>query len=319
MSVLARLRSFPTTAIHRKRYEDALDNEIRFHLDAYAADLVRSGLPAWEARRQAFLRFGSPEHMKDACRRARGLRRVHRLGRAVDSVRLAVRTLCTTPCRSQTTRGRESAGAPHTTSARVPAVDPPPDTGGRATPGGQPPARLAARSHTSPSRSAASRRGPHPDSPPPGLHAPAQHPLRQEVTRMDLAEPSRRRPNTTRNGKPGSPPTGGFPGRLRRTASRARPSVRCALVAASADALRVAVLLLAALAALPSFVQAQNVYISNAGQGDRLELRSRHYSQSATIHDRQPIRRLLVRSGRTRFDSGRDRQRGYSKRLVGFP
>ena len=87
---------------------------------------------------------------------------------------------------------------------------------------------------------------------------------------MDFAQPSRRRPKTTANGNPGSAPTGGFPGEPRRTGLRARRSVRCALVADSADALRVAALLLAALAALPSFAQAQNVYVSNAGQGDRV-------------------------------------------------
>lgn len=36
MSVLARLRSFLTTASRRQRYEDALDEEVRFHLEQYA-------------------------------------------------------------------------------------------------------------------------------------------------------------------------------------------------------------------------------------------------------------------------------------------
>ena len=97
MSVLARLRSFLTTASRQKRYEDALDEEVRFHLEAYAADLVRSGVPAREARRRAHVHFGSREQVKDACRRARGLRVVEALERVVVNVRLAVRTLRKTP------------------------------------------------------------------------------------------------------------------------------------------------------------------------------------------------------------------------------
>ena len=97
MSVLARLRSFLTTASHRKRFEDALDEEVRFHLEAYAADLVRAGVPEREARRRAQVHFGSLERVKDASRRARGLRVVEELERVVVNVRLAVRTLRKTP------------------------------------------------------------------------------------------------------------------------------------------------------------------------------------------------------------------------------
>ena len=63
MSVLARLRSFLTTTSRRNRYEDALDKEVRFHLEAYAADLVRAGIPAREARRRAHVHFGSREQV----------------------------------------------------------------------------------------------------------------------------------------------------------------------------------------------------------------------------------------------------------------
>ena len=97
MSVVARLRSFLTAASRPKRFEDALDEEVRFHVEAYAADLVRSGVPAREARHRARVRFGSREQVKEECRRARGLRVVDALERVVTDVRLAARTLRKTP------------------------------------------------------------------------------------------------------------------------------------------------------------------------------------------------------------------------------
>ena len=70
---LSRLRSFFATLMRRERFEDSLDEEVRFHLDAYAEDLVRSGVPRREALRRARIHFGSVEGIKDDCRRARGL------------------------------------------------------------------------------------------------------------------------------------------------------------------------------------------------------------------------------------------------------
>ena len=97
MSVLARLRSFLATASRRQRFDDALDEEVRFHLEEYAADLVRAGVPEREARRRAHVHFGSREQVKDASRRARGLRVVEELERVAANVRLAGRTLRKTP------------------------------------------------------------------------------------------------------------------------------------------------------------------------------------------------------------------------------
>jgi predicted permease len=51
-------------------------DEMRFHLDAYAADLERTGLSREEAVRRARLEFGSPESLKEDCRQSRGLRLV---------------------------------------------------------------------------------------------------------------------------------------------------------------------------------------------------------------------------------------------------
>src|SRR4051812_35020176 len=68
--------------------------ELQFHLDARAADLVAAGVPRDEARRRARLEFGAAESYKDECREARGLRLFDDL-RA--DLRYAVRTLSRTP------------------------------------------------------------------------------------------------------------------------------------------------------------------------------------------------------------------------------
>ena len=50
-----------------------MDAELRFHLEAYTEDLVRSGLTCQEAMRRARLEFGGLEQTKEVCRDARGL------------------------------------------------------------------------------------------------------------------------------------------------------------------------------------------------------------------------------------------------------
>jgi len=69
-----RLRSFLTTLARRKRFEASLDEEMRFHLDVHAEDLVRGGVPEPEAVRRARMQFGDIEAIKNECLRARGLR-----------------------------------------------------------------------------------------------------------------------------------------------------------------------------------------------------------------------------------------------------
>ena len=52
----ARLRSFLIACTRREGFEDSLDEEVRFHLDACAEDLVReSPCPpsSWESRSQS--------------------------------------------------------------------------------------------------------------------------------------------------------------------------------------------------------------------------------------------------------------------------
>jgi predicted permease len=50
-----------------------MDAELRFHIDAYAEDLVRSGVPCGEAVRRARLEFGGMDRAKEECREERGV------------------------------------------------------------------------------------------------------------------------------------------------------------------------------------------------------------------------------------------------------
>ena len=74
MTLFARLRSLLAGLLRRTSMEDSMQDEIRFHIDAYAADLVRSGVAPGEARRRARVEFGGVERVRDECRQARGLR-----------------------------------------------------------------------------------------------------------------------------------------------------------------------------------------------------------------------------------------------------
>ncbi len=92
-----RLRSFLTAWIGRDRFEDVLDEEVRFHLEACTEELVRAGVPRREAARRARVQFGSIERAKDDCRRARGLRLTDELEQVVANVRFGLRMLLRTP------------------------------------------------------------------------------------------------------------------------------------------------------------------------------------------------------------------------------
>jgi putative ABC transport system permease protein len=53
--------------------ESEMDAELRFHIEAFAEDLVRSGVPRAEALRLARIEFGGIERAKEECREARGV------------------------------------------------------------------------------------------------------------------------------------------------------------------------------------------------------------------------------------------------------
>ena len=58
----------------RRRMEEQLEKELRFHLEQHASDLMARGCEPGEARRQARLALGGPEQVKEECRDARGTR-----------------------------------------------------------------------------------------------------------------------------------------------------------------------------------------------------------------------------------------------------
>src|SRR4029453_19283977 len=58
----------------RKKMEEDLERELRFHLDQHTADLIAQGLDTEEARRRSSLALGGPEQVKEKCRDARGTR-----------------------------------------------------------------------------------------------------------------------------------------------------------------------------------------------------------------------------------------------------
>ena len=68
--ITARLRSWWLGIFRRSRVENAMDDELRFHLDSYVEDLRHSGVPEEEAQRRARLEFGGVAQVKEECREA---------------------------------------------------------------------------------------------------------------------------------------------------------------------------------------------------------------------------------------------------------
>src|SRR5260370_8376196 len=80
--------------LRRSRMESEMDTELHFHIEAYAEDMVRSGVSRSEAMRRARLEFGGAERVKEECREARG---VHFLETLIQDVPYGLRTLRTSP------------------------------------------------------------------------------------------------------------------------------------------------------------------------------------------------------------------------------
>jgi predicted permease len=89
-----RLRSLCRALFRRDQFERGMADELRFHVDQYAEDLVRAGLTPEEAARRARLDFGGLDNVKDDCREARGVLALDHASRAV---RHAVRLMRRSP------------------------------------------------------------------------------------------------------------------------------------------------------------------------------------------------------------------------------
>jgi putative ABC transport system permease protein len=66
--MLAYFRQLFSSLFQRSQLDAELDEELRSHIERHADDLERSGLPRYQAERQARLAFGSPENAKEQCR-----------------------------------------------------------------------------------------------------------------------------------------------------------------------------------------------------------------------------------------------------------
>jgi predicted permease len=88
------VRSWWNATVRRSRMEREMDAELRFHLEAYVEDLIRSGVACDEAMRRARIEFGGIERVKEEGREARG---VVLLESVMRDVRYALRMMRRTP------------------------------------------------------------------------------------------------------------------------------------------------------------------------------------------------------------------------------
>jgi predicted permease len=90
----SRIRSWVNALLRRSRVESEMDAELRSHIESYADDLVRTGIPRAEAARRARLEFGGIERVKEECRESRGIALAESL---VQDLRFALRMLRKSP------------------------------------------------------------------------------------------------------------------------------------------------------------------------------------------------------------------------------
>jgi len=94
MRFWSRFRSWLRATLWRSRMESEMDAELRFHLQAYAKDLVHSGVAREEAMRRAQIEFGGIELVKEEGREARG---VNLLQSLVQDLRYGASNMLRTP------------------------------------------------------------------------------------------------------------------------------------------------------------------------------------------------------------------------------
>ncbi len=89
-----RLRSLFRVLTRRREFEDGMTEELRFHVDQYADELVRSGMSPGKAARLARVELGSLTNIKGDCREAFG---VHLFDEFQRELSYAARLLRKTP------------------------------------------------------------------------------------------------------------------------------------------------------------------------------------------------------------------------------
>ena len=83
-----------TSLFRRRRADEQLDAEVRFHIEEQVAEYVAAGMSEREAWRRARMELGGVEQTKELCREARPLHWLEDLAR---DFRLAVRNLVRAP------------------------------------------------------------------------------------------------------------------------------------------------------------------------------------------------------------------------------
>src|SRR3984893_1541289 len=73
MTIWSRISLLCRATLRRSKMENEMDAELRFHIEAFAEDMVRSGISREEAMRRALLEFGGIERVKEEGREARGV------------------------------------------------------------------------------------------------------------------------------------------------------------------------------------------------------------------------------------------------------
>jgi predicted permease len=89
-----RLRSLFRVLTRRREFEDGMSEELRFHVDQYTDDLMRSGMSPKEAARRIRMELGSATNIKEDCRESFGLHLFDELRRELS---YAIRLLQKTP------------------------------------------------------------------------------------------------------------------------------------------------------------------------------------------------------------------------------
>src|SRR5215467_12294757 len=94
MTLWNRFRFWVLAVLGRGRMEREMDAELRFHIEAFAEDLVRTGVTREEALRRARIEFGGIERAKEECRDARGVNAIESL---LQDLRFGLRMLRKSP------------------------------------------------------------------------------------------------------------------------------------------------------------------------------------------------------------------------------
>jgi hypothetical protein len=94
MNLVSRVSTWWRAIAKREELDRQVRDELEFHLESHAEDLMRSGVPGEEARRRARAQLGSLAAGRENCRRASGSRFVDELG---TDLRYALRMLARSP------------------------------------------------------------------------------------------------------------------------------------------------------------------------------------------------------------------------------